>query len=285
MFWYYLNANSEQVGPIAEAEFNALVKAGAVTPETMVWKEGLAAWMTYSEAVPRASAAAVAVAGMPAIAQTTGGAPGDTARCMECGKTFARADMVDFAGTLVCAGCKPIYVQKLREGAPLGSENAWRYKKVVITRLNGVLPQRCVKCNEATTSPQMKRQLRWVPPYFMLLGGLLASLLAKRTTVFVSMCEKHRSARRSAIVLSWVMILFGIGFIVGGISTSGTTGGSSSMSAILSLAGFVIFFVGMMMGLIRSRIVYPAKITKEYVWLTGCKRPFLESLTDWTGPK
>jgi hypothetical protein len=39
------------------------------------------------------------------------------ATCAECGNTFSIAEMIPYAGVYVCAGCKPIFFQKLAEGA------------------------------------------------------------------------------------------------------------------------------------------------------------------------
>ncbi len=42
--------------------------------------------------------------------------------CSQCGRSFASDDLVALAGLLVCAECKPVVAQKLREGIlPLGS--------------------------------------------------------------------------------------------------------------------------------------------------------------------
>ena len=44
-----------------------------------------------------------------------------TSRCSECGRELNENELIRFGNTLVCAECKPLYVQKLREGvAPAG---------------------------------------------------------------------------------------------------------------------------------------------------------------------
>jgi uncharacterized RDD family membrane protein YckC len=44
-----------------------------------------------------------------------------TSRCSECGRVFGEDELIRFGNALVCAECKPLYVQKLREGvAPAG---------------------------------------------------------------------------------------------------------------------------------------------------------------------
>jgi len=50
-----------------------------------------------------------------------GGAPGDTAACAECHRLFNIQDMIAHNGVHVCAHCKPIFLQKLAEGAKIAS--------------------------------------------------------------------------------------------------------------------------------------------------------------------
>jgi hypothetical protein len=50
-----------------------------------------------------------------------GEAPTDTAFCAECQQVFNVHDMIAHNGLHVCARCKPIFLQKLAEGAKLGS--------------------------------------------------------------------------------------------------------------------------------------------------------------------
>jgi len=42
--WFYVDNNGNQVGPVDEAQVDALVKAGAITRTTQVWHEGMEEW-------------------------------------------------------------------------------------------------------------------------------------------------------------------------------------------------------------------------------------------------
>jgi hypothetical protein len=46
----------------------------------------------------------------------------DTACCAECGGVFNVQDMIAHSGLYVCARCKPIFLQKLVEGAKISDE-------------------------------------------------------------------------------------------------------------------------------------------------------------------
>jgi hypothetical protein len=50
-----------------------------------------------------------------------GEAPSDTAACAECDQMFRVQDMISHNGHYVCARCKPVFLQKLAEGAKIGS--------------------------------------------------------------------------------------------------------------------------------------------------------------------
>ena len=53
MSWYYTE-NNQQRGPVTETEFDNLVQGGKITPDTLVWCEGMAAWQPYREVMPPA---------------------------------------------------------------------------------------------------------------------------------------------------------------------------------------------------------------------------------------
>jgi uncharacterized RDD family membrane protein YckC len=43
-------------------------------------------------------------------------------RCSECNRDFGADELITFGNAMVCAECKPVFVQKLREGIPLAGE-------------------------------------------------------------------------------------------------------------------------------------------------------------------
>src|SRR5690349_18187803 len=104
MNWYYVS-NSEQKGPVDDVEFERLVQHGSIDSATLVWREGLANWQPYQELRGQASLPS------PSAAPLSGGV-----LCSECGLPFAPDQVIRLENRFVCAGCKPIVVQKLREG-------------------------------------------------------------------------------------------------------------------------------------------------------------------------
>lgn len=109
MEWFYEEAGQQQ-GPVDEATLQNLVGKGTVTPETLVWRSGMAGWQSYRDAVPTSKTSAEL--------NLTG------VVCADCGRRFERDQVVEIAGALVCADCKPLRVQKLTEGASLDKNAA-----------------------------------------------------------------------------------------------------------------------------------------------------------------
>src|SRR6266487_2176628 len=101
MNWYYAEAG-EQRGPITDTELSDLAKAGAIRDGTLVWREGMASWQPYG---------LVKVATRPPPPRV-----GEVV-CWQCGKMFARDEVISIGEGWVCAACKPIYLQRLTDGA------------------------------------------------------------------------------------------------------------------------------------------------------------------------
>jgi uncharacterized RDD family membrane protein YckC len=107
--WYYAD-KGQRKGPVDEAELDDLVRAGVVRNETLVWQAGMPDWQPHS-----AARGAIAVAPPPPLAA------GGALHCVECGRPFSTDELVVIGSATVCAVCKPIYMQRLREhGSAVG---------------------------------------------------------------------------------------------------------------------------------------------------------------------
>lgn len=262
MNWYYIDPQDKRIGPMTDAELQAAAQSGAVGFDTLIWRDGMAAWAKLRD---------VNIA-----------ATGE--RCVECGGNFSPNDMVQFAGGWVCAACKPQYVQKLREGVPTGAAiMAWRCGNKLVT-VDGIeLPHRCIKCNEPVGDPPIKRKLNWHTPliYLSLFAGLLvyvilAIVFRKRATVSISVCPKHRTSRMIAVALTWLLFLGGL---------SGFGFALAEETAWPAFAGLGSLIAAIVVGIVSARFVYATKIEPQSVWLGGCCREFLAQFPEWTGPQ
>jgi uncharacterized RDD family membrane protein YckC len=113
MNWYYVEAG-KQAGPVEEAVLEEMVRTARITAETLVWREGLANWLPYREAKPGDAAGAVEP---PVVAPPPAAGPASGVICCECGRTFPTDQVIRYADRFVCATCKPVFVQKVKEGA------------------------------------------------------------------------------------------------------------------------------------------------------------------------
>lgn len=112
MNWYYAEAG-EQRGPVTDTELSDLAKAGAIRDATLVWREGMASWQPYGLVKAPASAPP------PRVGEVV---------CWQCGKMFSREEVIPVGEGWVCATCKPIYLQRLKEGASVaGAAGAPEY--------------------------------------------------------------------------------------------------------------------------------------------------------------
>lgn len=103
MDWYY-QEDGVQVGPLTEDEFDVRVKVGRVGPDTMVWNETMSAWQAF-DAVRR---------GVEAARSPFGGSP--VLACSQCLRQFPQSEMIQFQNSWICASCKPLFFQRIKEG-------------------------------------------------------------------------------------------------------------------------------------------------------------------------
>lgn len=107
MDWYYAD-EGKQIGPLGSSALERLVIDGTVKPGTLVWHEGMDEWRPYGEIQRDLT-----------IARDAPIAEDSEHFCIECGNPFSRDYMIKFENSWVCADCKQIYVQKLKEGGNL----------------------------------------------------------------------------------------------------------------------------------------------------------------------
>jgi hypothetical protein len=120
MNWFYATKDQTQAGPVDEATLANLISTGTITPQTLVWKQGMASWQPYAAVfMPPSQTATAPVVGAGLL------------QCAECGQTFPPEQLISLAGRNVCASCKPVAVQKFQEGvvsfgSPVDPEALWQ---------------------------------------------------------------------------------------------------------------------------------------------------------------
>lgn len=111
MNWYYAH-EGQQVGPISDEEFQALRAAGTVTDQTLVWREGMTNWLPLEELLRPAPPLPVSPTAPTAEMKFATAA----VVCTGCGKPFSVDEVVRLGDGFVCAACKPVAIQRMREG-------------------------------------------------------------------------------------------------------------------------------------------------------------------------
>ena len=168
MPWYYAEAG-RQAGPVDDDTFNSLVASGRITSDTLVWSPGMPNWQPYQ----MLNAAVATIPGAPPV-------PAGLRYCSECGRPFSNDDMVAFGSALVCAECKPLFAQKLREGVVPAT--AFRYGGF------------------------------WIRVLALMIDGLILQVVAMFYTPFLM--SGHFDPRDTSRVFVVFGMLTGIGFVV-----------------------------------------------------------------------
>ena len=104
----YYEVGDQQVGPIGKTELQSLVKSKKLNAKTRVWQEGMESWEELGAFIRNQQG--------KGVQKRT---PADSvarSNCSECGQAFAEEDMIRFQDSWVCAGCKPVFIQKVKEG-------------------------------------------------------------------------------------------------------------------------------------------------------------------------
>jgi uncharacterized RDD family membrane protein YckC len=116
MNWHYVELG-KQVGPVSEEQLEELARGGKIIADTLVWHEGMAAWVPYREIKGESTQANASLAAR--INAPIGG--NSEAVCTECGKIFPIDEMIRHGNARICANCKPVFMQKLSEGAQINT--------------------------------------------------------------------------------------------------------------------------------------------------------------------
>jgi uncharacterized RDD family membrane protein YckC len=114
MNWYYVS-QGQQAGPVTQEELLALVREGKISEETLVWREGMPNWTAFHQAnIPTTPPVTPPPSFQPPPAPNP-----NEALCVECGKIVPIDETIQHGNVRVCAACKPVFLQKLAEGAKI----------------------------------------------------------------------------------------------------------------------------------------------------------------------
>ena len=210
-------------------------------------------------------------------------------KCAQCG-------LVNFATDITCKRCgQPLVASSSPQGivladgyvlpppptAGMPGSGVWRDKSKMIVSKGAQFPDRCVKCNAPAHGSRLKRKLTWHHPaiYILILVATLiylivAMIVRKTATVQLGLCQEHMAKRRRNVVITWSIILLG----VGGFVLTVIVGDNNFL-----LAGISLILAGIIYAVVALRIVTPARIDDKFAWLNGVNKDYLNELPQWPG--
>jgi uncharacterized RDD family membrane protein YckC len=110
MDWYFAEAN-QRLGPVDESEFRSLRVSGRIGANTLVWHNGMADWQPLSSVDKFSSP----------VPSPEGGF------CTECGRAAAASEFLAFGDSRVCANCKDVFFQRVREQGVAATQGKYHY--------------------------------------------------------------------------------------------------------------------------------------------------------------
>jgi uncharacterized RDD family membrane protein YckC len=119
MTWYFVNAG-QQAGPISDIQLDEYILGGKIFPDTLIWREGMESWQPCRE-VKTALALKAPPAPVPPPMGPSGGETTIEIVCGECGGLHPRDNAIKHGELWICANCKPVHIQKIKEGVATGA--------------------------------------------------------------------------------------------------------------------------------------------------------------------
>jgi hypothetical protein len=212
MNWYY-ESGGQQQGPVTETDLDRLLAEGKISPDTLVWREGMSGWTPLRLARPTAApASAPAAAPIPPVATglrlessapQAGAVPSATAgsdspqpgwiRCSFTGRYFPPSEIIYLEGKPYSAAAKPQVVASMQSGAVLptfdtGREGpAWEQRQALGFMQAIIQTCKAVILSPKTTFATMKREGGIQTPF--LFNLILGSAVGIVTQILTSIAQ------------------------------------------------------------------------------------------------
>jgi hypothetical protein len=172
------------------------------------------------------------------------------------------------------------YYPQLAIGQPFAG--LWRQGNMLVMHKLAPLPDICVKSNEPATR-RLKRSLSWHHPAIFLLllispliYIIVALILRNSATLYIPLTEEWFARRRRRMLFAWVAALLSACLFFGGLANL------DEPSAVwVVIFAIVVGVSASLYGALGCRLVFPHRITDQYVWVRGVHPGFLDRLEAW----
>jgi H+/Cl- antiporter ClcA len=159
----------------------------------------------------------------------------------------------------------------------------WRQGNVLVMHKLAPLPDICLKSNQPAMR-RLKRSLSWHHPavFLIILVHILiyivvALVVRKTAKIHIPLTEEWFAIRRRRMILSWSMILLSVVMFGAAVSVV-------DQQAWAPWILIIAIFLGLgaaIYGLLACRLVWPKRMTDEYIWLKGVHSDYLARLEVW----
>jgi hypothetical protein len=190
--------------------------------------------------------------------------------------TSASEPVNPYASPQIAGGYSPVPFQP-------GFDGLWRMGNVLVMHKHATLPPICVKSGQPATQ-WLARKLIWHPPWIALtvliaipVYIVIALIMTKRATIVIGLTDEWAARRRTRSVIAVGALLTGVAMVV----TAFVLGSQNDIWFVLLLPGIVTGLAAAIYGQYACRLVWPQRITDQYVWLKGVHPNFLEHLPPW----
>jgi hypothetical protein len=159
----------------------------------------------------------------------------------------------------------------------------WRQGNILVMHKLAPLPDICLKSNQPATR-RLKRNLSWHHPLIFLtifihifVYVIIALILRKTATIQIGLTDEWFARRRQRMLIAWGIALLSVLLFVAGLMLIEQV----EWAPVLCIISPLLAIGAAIYGLVACRLVWPKKMTDEYIWLKGVHPEFLNRLEPW----
>jgi hypothetical protein len=159
----------------------------------------------------------------------------------------------------------------------------WRQGNLLVMHKQAPLPNVCLKSNQPATG-RLKRSLSWHHPAIFLLVFvspliyiIVALIVRKTATIHIALSDEWLARRRRRMLIAWNLVVVSIVLFIGGVASFD----NQPWGTLAMICSIVLFLGAAIYGLISCRMVWPQRMTGDYIWLKVGNAEFLNRLEPW----